>query len=112
MFPPAFDAEPANGVAIKRIQVFSCAALALLLACLCPRAASAQQQEPPATVASADDAPVEQAVKRAQTAKRSSPWLLVPLVSNSPKLGTSFGLLGAYLRTFDPDSRVSVFGQN
>ena len=41
---------------------------------------------------------------------RSSPWLLVPLVSSSPKLGTSFGALAAYTRTFDPDSRLSLFG--
>ena len=39
-----------------------------------------------------------------------SPWLIVPLFSSSPKLGTSFGGLGAYMRTFDPDSRVSLFG--
>src|SRR5262245_5097424 len=39
----------------------------------------------------------------------SSPWLLAPLVSSSPKLGTSFGALGAYLKVFDPASRVSLF---
>jgi hypothetical protein len=43
---------------------------------------------------------------------RSSPWLLVPLVSSSPKLGTSFGALGAYIHVFDPESRVSIFGVN
>ena len=36
--------------------------------------------------------------------------MLVPLVSSSPKLGTSFGALAAYTRTFDPDSRLSLFG--
>ncbi len=40
----------------------------------------------------------------------SSPWLLVPVFSSSPKLGTALGGLGAYLHTFDPDSRVSLFG--
>jgi len=30
--------------------------------------------------------------------------------SSSPKLGTALGGLGAFLRTFDPDSRVSLFG--
>src|SRR4029077_17362406 len=40
----------------------------------------------------------------------SSPWLLVPLVSSSPKLGTSFGAMAAYIHTFDPASRVSMFG--
>ena len=39
-----------------------------------------------------------------------SSWLLVPLVSSSPKLGTSVGVLGAYVTTFDPGSRVSLFG--
>src|SRR6187399_2918456 len=41
---------------------------------------------------------------------RSSPWLVVPVVSSNPKLGTTFGGLGAYLHTFDPDSQVSLFG--
>ena len=112
MCPPECDAEPAKGVAINRIHVVSCVSLALLLACLSPRAVSAQQTETPPRVASVENTPVEQAGKKAPAAKRSSPWLLVPLVSNSPKLGTSFGALGAYLRTFDPDSRVSVFGLN
>jgi hypothetical protein len=40
----------------------------------------------------------------------SSPWLLAPLVSSSPKLGTSGGALGAFVTTFDPDSRVSLIG--
>jgi hypothetical protein len=43
-------------------------------------------------------------------AGRSSPWLLVPLVSSNPKLGTAIGAFGAYLHEFDPDSRVSLFG--
>ena len=70
----------------------SCALLAWSFACVCPVAASAQQSEAPAP--------------------RSSPWLLVPLVSSNPKLGTSFGGLGAYLHVFDPGSRVSMFGVN
>jgi hypothetical protein len=36
--------------------------------------------------------------------------VLAPLVSSSPKLGTSFGALGAYATTFDPKSRLSLFG--
>ena len=39
-----------------------------------------------------------------------SPWLLVPLFSSSPKLGTALGGLGAYMHVFDPASRVSLFG--
>ena len=39
-----------------------------------------------------------------------SPWLLVPMFSSSPKLGTALGGLGAYMHSFDPDSRVSLVG--
>jgi len=39
-----------------------------------------------------------------------SPWLVAPLFSSSPKLGTAGGGLGAYLKVFDPASRVSLFG--
>jgi hypothetical protein len=39
-----------------------------------------------------------------------SPWLLVPVFSSSPKLGTAFGGLGAYMHRFDDSSRVSLFG--
>ncbi len=42
--------------------------------------------------------------------KAPSPWLLVPVFSSSPKLGTAGGGLGAYMHTFDADSRVSLFG--
>jgi len=46
----------------------------------------------------------------APASQQSSPWLLVPLVSSSPKLGTSGGVLAGYLKVFDPESRVSMFG--
>ena len=51
-----------------------------------------------------------QAPDTAAATANPSPWLLVPLVSSSPKLGTSGGALAAYLTKFDPDSRVSLFG--
>lgn len=38
-----------------------------------------------------------------------SPWLLAPIVSSNPKLGTSAGALGGYLHFFDKKSRPSVF---
>jgi hypothetical protein len=44
------------------------------------------------------------------TEKVRSPWLLVPVFSSSPKLGTAFGGLGAYMHRFDDSSRVSLFG--
>jgi hypothetical protein len=42
--------------------------------------------------------------------EQTSPWLLAPLVSSSPKLGTSVGVLAGYATMFDPGSRVSIFG--
>jgi len=60
--------------------------------------ASAQQPSP--------DPPAPPVAKK----EARSPWLLVPMFSSSPKLGTAFGGLGAYMHTFDPDSRVSLFG--
>ncbi len=41
---------------------------------------------------------------------KESPWLLVPIVSSNPKLGTSGGALAAYLHRFDAKSTVSMFG--
>ena len=44
------------------------------------------------------------------TAEVNSPWLVMPTLSSDPKLGTSLGVLGAYLHYFDEKSRVSMFG--
>jgi hypothetical protein len=44
------------------------------------------------------------------TTEGRSPWLFVPVVSSNPKLGTSVGGLAAYVKAFDPGSRVSLFG--
>lgn len=71
-----------------RTSILSAAAILLL-----PIMAAAQDPAPPATPAG-----------------RASPWLFAPLVSSSPKLGTSGGALVGYLKVFDPASRVSVFG--
>jgi len=74
--------------------------------------ASAQQAFPAsASAATKPAAPVELNNDQAAAPDdRTSPWLLVPLVSSSPKLGTAFGALGAYLHQFDANSRVSLFG--
>ncbi len=72
-------------------------------------AAAGQKADAPAPVVVATDPPAEPAADQ-KGANRSSPWLLVPVVSSNPKLGTSFGGMGAYLHTFDPDSQVSIFG--
>ena len=71
--------------------------LTLVIAVALSKSVSAQQPSPEAPQpAAAEDAP--------------SPWLLVPVFSSSPKLGTAVGGLGAYLHKFDVDSRVSLFG--
>lgn len=44
------------------------------------------------------------------SAQQASGWLFAPIFSSSPKLGTAVGGLGAYMHTFDADSRVSLFG--
>lgn len=59
-------------------------------------------------------APITHADQKAETPpekdSKSSPWLIVPLLTNSPKLGTSAGVLGGYLHQFDEDSPTSMFG--
>jgi hypothetical protein len=65
----------------------------------------AQVQAPePAASEAAKDAPSE------EPKKPPSPWLLLPTFSNNPKLGTSLGALAGYVRKFDPQSQVSIFG--
>jgi len=66
-------------------------------------AAPAQEPDAPA------GAPVEPGAD-GKSDTRSLPWLLLPVVSSNPKLGTAFGGMGAYLRRFDPDSQLSLFG--
>ena len=43
------------------------------------------------------------------TAMERSPWLLAPIFSSNPKLGTSVGALAGYLHYFDEKSRPSIF---
>jgi hypothetical protein len=74
-------------------------AFVLLAAIARPEPAGAQPPPPAASAqqtGSAADAP--------------SPWLLVPIFSSSPKLGTAGGGLAGYLHKFDADSRVSLVG--
>ena len=40
----------------------------------------------------------------------ASPWLLAPLVTSDPKLGTSAGALVGYLYQYDAESPASTFG--
>ena len=55
----------------------------------------------------ASGAPAESAADRR---KQESPWMLVPVFSVDPKLGTSLGALAGYLHYFDEESKVSIFG--
>jgi hypothetical protein len=48
--------------------------------------------------------------RRARMALLAAGCLLLPTFSNSPKLGTSVGALAGYLRKFDSESQVSIFG--
>src|SRR3954465_15416281 len=82
-------------------------ALALVLPGKSLQAAGAQEPEAPAT-ATPTPPPVKPAAEGELEGR--SPWLLVPVVSSNPKLGTSFGGMGAYLHQFDPASQVSLFG--
>ncbi|MGH8642863.1 MAG: BamA/TamA family outer membrane protein [Burkholderiales bacterium] len=41
--------------------------------------------------------------------QEESPWLLAPVFSSNPKLGTSLGALAGYLHYFDQKSRPSIF---
>jgi hypothetical protein len=71
--------------------------LAILLSC---RTAAAQAPPPEQTPAPTP----------APQREIKSPWLIAPVFSSSPKLGTSGGVLTGYMRYFDPKSRLSVFG--
>ena len=63
----------------------------------------------PGTVFAQQSSPETPAQPPAKPEARS-PWLLVPMFSSSPKLGTALGGLGAYMHVFDEKSRVSLFG--
>jgi hypothetical protein len=60
--------------------------------------------------ASAQQPPPDASAQPPAAKEAPSPWLLVPVFSSSPKLGTALGGLGAFLHVFDPKSRVSLFG--
>jgi hypothetical protein len=58
----------------------------------------------------AQQPPADPSAPPAAAKETRSPWLLVPMFSSSPKLGTALGGLGAYMHFFDKESRVSIFG--
>ena len=61
-------------------------------------------------VASGETAEQHAAPDPDEPAQRASPWLLTPLLSVDPKLGTNLGGLAAYLHRFDESSPVSMAG--
>jgi hypothetical protein len=74
--------------------------LAVAIVVLALPLAHAQSAEQPAE----ESKPPPEATKEAR-----SPWLFTPLVQSNPKLGTSAGALGGYIKMFDPKSRPSIF---
>ncbi len=83
----------------------SCSLTIALLAggCLSAHVVRAQDEAP--------KAPSEEPKAAAEEPKKApSPWLLLPTFSNNPKLGTSVGALAGYVRKFDAQSQVSIFG--
>lgn len=77
----------ATSTAVRR----SLAMAFLAACCLCENPVYAQEEE---------------------SKKAPSPWILLPTFSNNPKLGTSAGALAGYIRKFDAQSQVSIFGAN
>lgn len=80
----------------------------LSVGCLCGLLAPGSS--PIAQTATRVEEGVADAPEEREGTKKSSPWMGLPLIASSPKLGTSVGALGAYLHYFDPQSQVSMFG--
>ena len=76
----------------------------LLLAALSVNAAHAFESIDDTMAASSED------VHRDDTTTKESPWMLVPVASSDPKVGTSGGLMAGYLFKLDPDSTSSMVG--
>lgn len=80
---------------LLRKAVLACAVLAAVGA-----RAWAQSELPEAQDAEPQDALTEQ---------EKSPWILAPVFSSNPKLGTTLGALAGFLHYFDEKSRPSIF---
>jgi len=73
--------------------------LSVLLAAVALSGSASAQEPSPDT--SAQPAPAES----------RSPWLLVPVFSSSPKLGTAFGGLGAYMHRLRSTHDLRLIGR-
>jgi hypothetical protein len=74
------------------------------------RTTAAQEPSSSTALVSQSAAPAQTGEDTPPEAGGSAPWLLLPVVSSNPKLGTAFGVFGAYVRRFDSKSRVSLIG--
>ncbi len=79
----------------------------LLIAGMMLMAAAAQGQEP---VSAEPSQPAVSEPGASEAMPKESPWLLAPIISSDPKVGTSAGGLGGYLFKIDPDSTSSMVG--
>lgn len=68
---------------------------------LSPTCAVADEEQAPA--------PPMDAQESASKPKTPSPWLVAPVFSSNPKLGTALGATVGYIQKFDRESRPSVF---
>lgn len=78
------------------LRVVGASCIALALSCQC---AIAQTDESPAQPVTVPVAPT----------KKKSPWIITPVLTSNPKLGTSAGGTAGYLHFFDTESRPSMF---
>ncbi|MEC5387315.1 hypothetical protein VVD49_16415 [Uliginosibacterium sp. H3] len=53
--------------------------------------------------------PTDKAQESAPAPEKPSPWLLAPVFTSNPKLGTTLGATAGYLTRFDEKSRPSMF---
>ena len=79
---------------IRALRMLMRSAAALLSVSLVLAPAGVYVTNSPAAI-SAKDAPA--AANAVMASEKESPWLILPILSLNPKLGTSPGALGAYL---------------
>jgi hypothetical protein len=119
--PGCADCRPAAGVdsrnrecrvwsgKIERSSVQVVTQLARIVFVIIACGGPANAQTPSAPVENPAAAPIP-IVSQTQQREIKSPWLLAPLFSSNPKLGAAGGAIAGYMRYFDAESRLSVFG--
>jgi hypothetical protein len=99
------DRRHAPSRQVSRFVFASCAALAFSCS-----GAFAQTEPKETGAAATKDAGAAATEEDALTKFEKSPWLVAPIFSSNPKLGTTLGVLAGYLHYFDEKSRPSIFG--